>query len=239
MNLRELVEGTSTRRGRTFDLVIQALILLSIVTFTIETMPGLSERTQRVLHWMEVGCVAIFTAEYLLRLYVAKPRTKYALSFFGLVDLLAILPFYLQLGMDLRAIRVLRAIRLVRILKLVRYSRALQRFRRAFVEAKEELLLYFGATAILMYLSSVGIYYCENDAQPEAFASVPDALWWAVATFTTVGYGDVFPVTPAGKILTFVVLMLGLGVVAVPSAILASALTKVRREERGREEKER
>ena len=96
---------------------------------------------------------------------------------------------------------------------------------------REELLLYLGMTLIVMFLASVGLYYCERDAQPDVFGSVFDAMWWAVVTLTTVGYGDAYPITAVGKILTFVVLLLGLGVVAVPSAILASALTKAREEE--------
>ena len=233
MNLRRLVEDSDTPAGRAFDITVQALILVSLVTFSLETLPNLSDSARAWLHWIEVGTVVVFSVEYVLRVLVAQRKAAYIFSFFGIVDLLAILPFYLRTGLDLRSVRALRLVRLVRILKLARYSRALRRFHLAFVEAREELLLYLGATAILMFLASVGIYYCENSAQPEAFGSVFDALWWSVATFTTVGYGDVYPVTVAGKALTFVVLMLGLGIVAVPSAVLASALTKVRSEEGG------
>ena len=113
-------------------------------------------------------------------------------------------------------------------MKLARYSAAIQRFHRAFLIAREELIL-FGTTAlIVLYVSSVGIYYCERNAQPETFASVFDALWWSVATLTTVGYGDIYPITTGGRILTFFVLIVGLGIVAVPTGLFASALSRSR-----------
>jgi voltage-gated potassium channel len=153
-------------------------------------------------------------------------------SFFGIVDLLAVLPFYISTGVDLRSVRAFRLLRLFRLLKLARYSAAVQRFHRAFLIAREELAL-FGATAlIVLYLSSVGIYYFEREAQPEAFGTVFHALWWAIATLTTVGYGDVYPVTAGGRVFTFFVLVTGLGIVAVPTGLFASALSKAREMEK-------
>ena len=173
------------------DFVIQLLIVLSLIAFAIETLPTLSPGWRKGLRIFEIGTVVVFTIEYVLRLVVGRPTLSYALSFFGIIDLLAILPFYLATGIDLRSIRAIRLLRLFRLFKLVRYSRAMQRFHRAFVIAREELVL-FGTTAlIVLYLASVGIYYFERQAQPEAFGSVFHAMWWAVATLTTVGYGDV------------------------------------------------
>ena len=124
-----------------------------------------------------------------------------------------------------------RLLRILRVLKLIRYNTATQRFHRAFIIAKEELVLFFIVTLILLYLSAVGIYYCENPVQPEAFKSVFHSLWWAVVTLTTVGYGDVYPITLAGRIFTFFVLMIGLGVIAVPTGLVSSALSQARQEE--------
>ena len=152
-------------------------------------------------------------------------------SFYGLVDLAAILPFYIASGLDLRAVRVFRLLRLVRILKLLKYSKAIDRFHRALVIAKEELILFGFVAAIMLYLSAVGIYYFENSAQPDQFKSVFHSLWWAVTTLTTVGYGDMYPITAGGKLFTFVVLMIGLGIVAVPTGLIASALSQVRDED--------
>jgi voltage-gated potassium channel len=165
--------------------------------------------------------------EYALRLWTADDRLKFARSFFGIIDLIAILPFYLASGVDLR---VLRAFRLLRLFKLVRYSAAIQRFHRAFLIAKEELVLFLSVTMIILFLAGVGIYYFENSVQPDAFKSIFHSLWWAVATLTTVGYGDIYPVTVGGKLFTFVILLIGLGIIAMPAALLASALSKAREE---------
>lgn len=147
--------------------------------------------------------------------------------------MLAVLPFYIASGIDLRSLRVFRLLRLFRILKLLRYSQAICRFHRAFVLAKEELVLFSAVASILLYLSAVGIYYFEHDAQPDQFSSIFHSLWWAMATLTTVGYGDVYPITLGGRAFTFLVLMLGLGVVAVPTGLVASALSQARKEEVG------
>lgn len=227
--LKRLVEKRETLAGRWFDLFIQALIVLSLVSFSIETLPNLSSGTRQVLRWMEVGTVAIFTVEYLLRILVADSKPKFIFSFFGIVDLLAILPFYIAQGIDLRALRSFRFLRLFRTLKLARYSEAVQRIHKALLLAREELMLFLFLALLLLYISGVGIYYFENEAQPEAFASIFHSLWWSVATLTTVGYGDVYPITVGGKIFTFLVLIIGLGVVAVPCGMLASALSESRR----------
>ncbi len=226
--LKHIIGNSDTKQGRLFDFAIQALIVLSLVTFALETLPDLSEHTRRWLRLIEIATVSIFTIEYILRVVVADRKTGFMFSFFGVVDLLSILPFYIASGIDLRSLRAFRMLRLFRILKLVRYSKAIQRFHRAFIIAREELILYFFVTLLLLFLAAVGIYYFENDVQPDTFASVFHSLWWAVATLTTVGYGDVYPVTVGGKVFTFIVLLIGLGVVSVPAGLVASALSKAR-----------
>ena len=148
-----------------------------------------------------------------------------------MLDLVSILPFYLVAGVDLRAVRTFRLLRLLRILKLARYSDAIRRLRRAVGIVREELILFLNVALILIFLSAVGIYYFEHDRQPEHFASVFHSLWWAIVTLTTVGYGDTFPITTGGRVFTFFVLFLGLGIVAVPTGLFASALAKAREEE--------
>ncbi len=231
MDIKGLVERTDTTAGRLFDIMIQALIVISLVSFSVDTLPNLSASARQILSAVEVGTIAIFTVEYILRVAIADRRLGYIFSFFGLIDLLAILPFYITSGVDLRAVRAFRLLRLLRALKLVRYSQAVQRFHRAFRIAREEIILFFSVACILMFLAGVGIYYFENPAQPEAFRSVFHSLWWALATLTTVGYGDVYPVTAGGRIFTFFVLMIGLGVVAVPAGVVASALGEARKQE--------
>lgn len=231
VTLKQTVEQNDTPSGRIFDLAIQGLIVLSLVSFSIETLPNLEPGTQHALDIIEIVCVIVFSIEYLLRLAVADNRLRFIFSFYGLVDAFAIVPFYFSTGLDLRSLRALRLLRLFRAFKLLRYTTAIRRFRRAFSMAKEEIVLFFCVTLLLLYFAAVGIYYFENPAQPEAFSSVFDGLWWAVSTLTTVGYGDVFPVTTGGRFFTFIVLMLGLGIVAIPSGLMASALTKARNEE--------
>ncbi|MFV0415033.1 MAG: ion transporter [Chthoniobacterales bacterium] len=211
-----------------FELFFQACIILSVIGFAVGTVPELKYPWKHALRFLEILSFLIFTIEYLLRLYFSKSRLTYITSFFGIIDLLAILPFYLALGFDLRSIRILQFARLMRISKLSRYNIAARRFQRAFKIAKEELLLFGLSALAMLYLASIGIYYFEREAQPEKFGSVFDCLWWAVVTFTTVGYGDAYPITQGGKIFTFFMLITGLGVVAIPTALLAAAITHVK-----------
>lgn len=229
--LENIVESRETKAGLYFDYVIQALIFLSIVSFSIETIPDLTLETRDILYYIEVVCISIFSVEYLVRIYLAKNKLKFIFSFFGIIDLIAILPFFLSFGFDLRSARVLRFLRVFRLLKLARYNSAMQRFIVAFRMIREELIMFGAVALILIYLSAVGIYYFENEAQPEQFSSIFSSLWWSVVTLTTVGYGDVFPITIGGRIFTFVILMIGLGIIAIPSGMISSALTEARRQE--------
>ena len=225
-SIKSIVEINDNKLSRFFSFFIQALILLSIITFSVETIPDLKPQTKIILQSIELFCVIIFSLEYILRIYVADNKLRFIFSFYGLIDLLAILPFYMSFGVDLRSLRALRFLRLFRVLKLVRYNRAMNHFTRAITSAKEEILLFVFITLILIYFSAVGIYYFENQAQPEHFSSIFDSLWWSIITLTTVGYGDVYPITVGGKVFTFFILMIGLGIVAIPTGIISSALTK-------------
>jgi voltage-gated potassium channel len=231
MILRDVVESADTAAGRAFDMTSQLLVIASIVTFSIDTLPDLSMATREVLSRFNVFVVIAFTIEYGLRIYASEQRWKYILSFYGLIDLIAILPFYLNLGLDLRSIRVVRVFRVFRLFKLARYNQAVRRLHRALIIAREELILFGGVALVVLYLAAVGAYYFEREVQPEAFGSVFQSLWWATTTLTTVGYGDVYPVTLGGRVFTFIVLVLGLGVIAVPTGLIASALSQARHED--------
>ncbi len=230
--LVEMVERGDTRAGRTFDLIVLALIICALIALSVETLPGLPPAATRALAFVEVVVTLLFTVEYGLRVYAAERKWRYVFSFYGLIDIVAIVPFYISLGgVDLLVVRVVRIFRVFQILKVFRYSTAINRYMRALQLAREEILLFLLAAGILLYLSAVGIYYFERDAQPENFQSILHSLWWAVATLTTVGYGDIYPVTAGGKVFTFLVLVCGLGIVAAPSGLVAAALSRAREEE--------
>lgn len=229
--LRIIIEDNTTRSGKRFDYFIQSLILISLISFAIDTLPDNSLLVEKVLLFIQLFCVIIFSIEYILRIYVAKKPLKYIFSFYGIIDLLAILPFYLSTAVDLRSLRAFRVFRVFRALKLIRYNRALHRIRIASKIVYEEMVLFFIITAILLFLSSSGIYFFENEAQPEVFKSIFHSSWWAVVTLTTVGYGDVYPITVGGKIFAFFVMFVGVGIITIPAGLISSALAKARKVE--------
>ena len=223
--IRKLFD-TKTKLGHRIELFIQILIIISIINFTVQTLPNINPTYQKVSNSIEVVSVFFFSLEYFLRLLSSKKPFKFIFSFFGIVDLLAILPFYLTLGTDLKSLRAVRLFRLLRLLKFLRYGDTLKNLKQSFDNVKKELILFSAATLLLIYFSSVGIYFFENEAQPDAFSSVFSAMWWSVATLTTVGYGDIYPITTGGKIFSTFIVFIGLGLVAVPTGLIASSLTQ-------------
>ena len=158
---------------------------------------------------------------------VSKKPFGYIFSFYGLIDFLAVIPYYLS-SIDLRFLRAFRVFRIFRAFKLIRYNKALNRFQIAYRIVKEELMLFLVVIVILLFNVSAGIYFFENQAQPDVFKSIFHSSWWSIVTLTTVGYGDVYPITLGGKIFTFFVLIIGVGVVTVPAGLVATALSKAR-----------
>ena len=226
--LKRMVDNPDTRAGWLFVILVQSLIVVSLVTAAVDTLPDLTKHSRNLLWWVECVTVAIFTAEYLLRLFVADRPLRFVTSFFGIIDLLAILPFYLALGIDLRGVRAFRLLRLFRILKMARYSAAIGRLHIAFGMIREELALYLSVTAVMLYLTATGIYYFENDAQPQVYSSIFTSLYWGIVSLTSAGFGDMVPITTGGRIFTCFVLLIGMGLVSVPAGLLASALAKAR-----------
>jgi len=235
--LRDIVDRQDILSGKIFDISIQLLVLLSLVAFTLSTMPRLSEQTYMALEKIERICLLIFVFEYALRVCVTRYPLRYIFSFYGLIDLIAVLPFLITAGSDTLFMRALRLLRVFRIFKLIQFNPVLKRAGLALKLAKAELIVFTALAVVIMYLAAVGIYYFESVAQPAKFSSIPHSFWWAVITLTTVGYGDMYPITAGGKIFTFVILLVGLGSVAVPAGIISSALTEARRIESS-EEKE-
>ncbi|MDR1631245.1 MAG: ion transporter [Oscillospiraceae bacterium] len=216
-----------------FDGIIITLIIINII-FVIADTFILPDKVKAVFNCIEFVSVIIFTIEYLMRVWtsdlifpkmsITRARIKYIFSFMAIVDLLAIAPFYLPfvVNIDLRVLRALRIIRLLRIFKVNRYTNALSTIGDVFRRKKHQLLSSIIVVALLMIIAAVLMYNVENSAQPDAFSNAFSALWWAVATLTTVGYGDVYPVTVLGKILSAIIALLGIGVVAVPTGIISA-----------------
>jgi len=212
----------STKIGCWFLITTQAFILLSVVVFSLSTLPDFGTKYNEILHAVELIIIAVFVAEYMLRLVIADRKWKFVFSFYGLVDFLSITPALLT-GVDTQ---ILRSLRVLRIFKLLRYNKAIDRLTGAVSQNKDELVLFFFASLIVIYIAAAGIYMFENPVQPDVFRSIFDALWWAVATLTTVGYGDIYPITVGGKLFTYIILMIGLGIVAIPTGLIASTLSR-------------
>jgi len=213
-------------------IITQAFVLSFIVLYTLDTVPSLSEY-RRLFFTLDKAFLALFTAEYILRVWSAPDRRKYVLSFYGAVDLVSILPSLCSLGfLNFQAIRLARLMRLFKIFKSKTFSSALQKLQLAFIQVRSELFVFMFIVFILLYFSAVGIYHFEHEAQPDKFSSIPQSLWWALTTFTTVGYGDMYPITAGGRIFTSCVLLIGLAIVAIPTGLIASSLSTISAKER-------
>ncbi len=209
----------------TFLKGMHILIVLNVFALILASYQEIALKFGTFFYWFEMVSVIIFTVEYVLRIWSSEKRLKFIFSPFGLIDLLAILPFYLPFlfAFDLRILRVLRLFRMLRVLKLGRYSKSLQLINDVLKDTKSELLTTVFVAFVLLVFSSTLMYYVEHDAQPEQFANIGNSLWWAIATLTTVGYGDVYPITALGKFLSAIIALIGIGFVALPTGIISSA----------------
>jgi voltage-gated potassium channel len=214
--------------GGPLQVFIQVAIALSCFVFTLETMPELASYQAQFALADDVF-TGIFVIELVVRILVVPKPHRYLTSFFGIVDLLAVLPSLV--GFNSKAVRAIRLIRLLKLLRDERASLALARLQGALRQVKNEMVVFGFVAFLVLYLGSVGIYFCEHEAQPEKFSSIPAAMWWALATLTTVGYGDAYPITGPGKLFAGLVILVGVGIVAIPTGLLASALTQTRRED--------
>ncbi len=222
-----------------------SLILLNVAAVILGTVESFAVRYHRLLLLFEIFSVVVFTIEYLLRLWVCTEKESFAHPVFGrirfaltppaLIDLIAILPFYIPFvfRVDLRFVRILRIFRIARLFKIGRYLQALHMFGHVLKEKKEELGITAVAVFFLLIITSSLMYYIEHDAQPATFSSIPATMWWGTITLTTVGYGDIYPVTPLGKFLGAIIALAGIGVFALPAGILASGFAaKIHKKEK-------
>ena len=222
--------------GKVIDRSLILLILLNVIAVILATLPELGLKYGEYFEAFNIFSVIVFTVEYLLRIWtcielddadtnVLKKRLSYIFSPMALIDLAVILPFYIGLFFTLD-LRVLRVLRLLRIFKLGRYSAAMQMLIQAFRQEYKVLVASFSILLIMVVLSASGIYLIEHDIQPKKFGSIPAAMWWAITTLSTVGYGDVTPITPMGKFFGGMITLLGMGMVALPAGILASSFSE-------------
>lgn len=225
------------KASKLFDSFIVVLILLNVAAFVAETVPSLEATWRPWFHWFEVFSVAIFTIEYGLRLWTAtevpylnrkhpwKARLNLACHPALIIDLLAFLPFYLS-AIVLIDLRILRTLRLLRFLKLSRYSPAMYTLIRVLSNERKALAGAGLLLAMALLFSATLMYYIEGNAQPDKFGTIPEAAWWSIATLTTVGYGDVTPITALGKLIGSVTMVMGLCILALPVAIISTGFAQ-------------
>lgn len=232
---RMITKGSHGKKVyRTFDYLIMSLIILSVFSIILESMSDFNTKYGLYLRMFDVFSIIVFTIEYIMRIYVSelthpsdrkwKSVFKFMFSTAGLIDLLAITPFYLPMviKMDVRFLRILRLTRFLRILKLNRYNNSLNMILEVFKEKKTELAVTGFVLFLILLMASFIMYYVEGEAQPEAFPDVLSAFWWAIATLTTVGYGDVYPITSLGRLISGIIALLGIGLVALPTGLISA-----------------
>ena len=214
------------------DKFIYVLILLSTLAIILESDQELSKTYHRLFRNFEVISVAIFSLEYIYRTVLNFRRNKnlkYNYSFYGLIDLIAVLPFFLPLAFafDSRALRILRLIRALRVLKVSQHSKAVKHLLQVFKQIKGELTLTFFLSLILIVFSGIVVYYAENPSQPDVFNNIGNSIWWALATLTTVGYGDIYPITVLGKLIASFVAIVGIGLIAIPTGLISATYVDI------------
>ncbi|OLQ89576.1 ion transporter [Vibrio ponticus] len=221
-----VIFGTHTKAGRIFDIALIIAILTSLVILVLESLPSVMVEWSTQLRYCEYFFTALFTMEYLLRLYCSPKPRSYATSFYGIIDLLAILPTYIAIFFPsvafMGVVRLLRVMRIFRVLKLVRYLQDSNILLRSLLMAKRKIFIFFNTVAILVTILGSLIYVIEGPAN--GFTSIPQSIYWAIVTITTVGYGDLVPQTALGKGIASLTMLLGYSILAVPTGIITAEL---------------
>jgi voltage-gated potassium channel len=229
--LHEIIFEADTPAGRAFDVALLVVILLSVLAVLLESVPDVRQTYGRTLHVVEWGFTVLFTVEYVLRLISVTRPARYAISFFGIVDLVAVLPTYMALVIPwtqpLMVIRAVRLLRVFRILKLARFLEDADLLLRALRASRRKITLFLGSLVTIVLLVGTLMYLIEGEEH--GFTSIPASMYWAVVTMTTVGYGDITPKTPAGRLLAAFVMILGYSIIAVPTGIVSVELAQATR----------
>lgn len=222
------------RRYLAFDNLIILLIVLSVISITLESIPDINPIFRKFLQYFDAFTIMVFTLEYFMRIYVSdlthpsknrfRSAVRFMFSFQGLIDLIAILPFYIPMivRIDLRYVRIVRLARFLRILKVNRYNNSINLIHEVIREKRSELATTVFLAFHVIVVASFLMHHFEGVVQPDKFSNVLDSFWWAIATLTTIGYGDVYPVTAIGKIMSGVIAIVGIGLVALPTGIISA-----------------
>ena len=224
-----IIFGTETRLGRSFDVVLLYMILTSILLVMLESVQSISEQYDQLLYILEWLFTIFFSIEFLVRLWISRKPLSYLFSFFGLVDFMAVIPTYLTLfyagGSYLVVIRAIRLLRVFRILKLSRQLSESRLLVKALISGRHKILVFLGGVLTLVIIMGTLMYLIEGS--DNGFDSIPRSIYWAIVTTTTVGYGDIYPVTVFGQILAATLMLMGYAIIAVPTGIVSSELNKV------------
>jgi len=226
--LRVIIFEAETRAGRGFDILLLVVIVLSVAAVMLESVESVREKYGVALDAAEWIFTAFFTVEYVIRLLVVTRSIRYARSFFGVVDLLSVLPKYLELlipgSQSLLVIRTLRLLRIFRVLKMVRHVNGAEMLMRALYASKAKVTVFFFSVVVLTVIAGTVMYIIEGERN--GFTSIPESVYWAVVTITTVGYGDLAPGTPMGKVVASICMMMGYAIIAVPTGIVTAEVMR-------------
>lgn len=224
-----IIFETDTTAGKTFDLWLIVAIIVSVIIVMLDSVQSVSAVCHNTFYFLEWGFTILFTIEYLLRIACVRDRKKYAFSFFGIIDLIAVLPTYLTVFLAgshyLLVIRSLRLLRIFRILKLVQYLTEANLLMEAFRESRRKIVVFLFTVLNLVVILGSLMYVVESENP--AFTSIPASIYWAITTITTVGYGDIVPVTPLGHLIASVIMITGFSIIAVPTGIVTHSIIQV------------
>lgn len=227
--LYEIIYESDTKKGKIFDILLFVAILISILAVVMETVDSFQIQYENELHSLEWFLTLLFTLEYLFRLYTVKRAHKYATSFYGIIDLLSILPTYLALifvgPKYFLFLRVFRLLRVFRVLKLGRYIQGSKDILKALKDSRPKITVFLFFVLIVAFLVGSLMYVIEGGVNP-TFKSIPTSIYWAIVTLTTVGYGDIAPVTAIGQFIASMMMILGYGILAVPTGLITAELLK-------------
>ncbi len=227
--LHDIIFEADTPAGKSFDVMLLILIIASVLSVILESIPALNARYLPVFQVLEWTFTILFTIEYLLRIYAVKKPMAYMFSFFGVIDLLAILPTYLSLvfygSQYLLVIRAVRLLRVFRIFKLSHFLKGQETIVRAIKASMPKILVFLTAIVIIVTIIGAMMYVVEAPYNPK-FSSIPQGIYWAVTTLTTVGFGDITPITDLGKFLSVIVMIMGYAIIAVPTGIFSAEMMR-------------